>query len=121
MLRWYCDRKLEITFEGGEVDVSIVCAYAGIDEVEQMAKLAQDPLLLLQEDSRSSQQKQRDSEVVDEADKMAALTFYDNISVILVKSAKDRQLLFSATMPHDVERLAATLRNSVHRPIQIDV
>lgn len=100
--------------EGQEIE--IVTAYGGVDDVAQMAELAQDPHIIIATPGRLAQLA-TDAKgfklmsvrivVVDEADKMATVTFYENISVILNKCAKERQLLlFSATMPQDVERLA---------------
>ena len=98
-------------------DIDIVPVYGGVDDVAQMAELAQDPHMIIATPGRLAQLAV-DAKgfrltpvqmiVVDEADKMATMTFYENISVILTKCAKERQLLlFSATMPQDVERLAA--------------
>ena len=100
--------------EGENIDIAM--AYGGVDDVAQMAELAQNPHIIIATPGRLAQLV-TDAKgfklasvrmvVVDEADKMATITFYENISVILSKCAKERQLLlFSATMPQDVERLA---------------
>jgi ATP-dependent RNA helicase DDX47/RRP3 len=99
-----------------DLDVRISVAYGGVDDVEQMAELAKDPHLIIGTPGRMSQLLQEARGftiksvkvvVVDEADKMAGISFYDDISIILSKCSHDRQLLlFSATMPSDIERLA---------------
>jgi ATP-dependent RNA helicase DDX47/RRP3 len=98
-------------------DISIVVSYGGVDDVTQMAQLAKNPHIIVSTPGRLAQllQEARGFKintvrmvVVDEADQMAGVSFYEDIRVVLTHSASDRQLLlFSATMPKDVERLAA--------------
>ncbi|OHS98472.1 DEAD/DEAH box helicase family protein [Tritrichomonas foetus] len=98
------------------LDISIVTAYGGVSDVEQMAQLAKQPNIIIATPGRLSQLLTEAKGfkintvkviVVDEADKMAGISFYDDIRVVVSAAAKPRQLLlFSATMPHDVERLA---------------
>lgn len=96
--------------------ISIVTAYGGVSDVEQMTQLAKQPNIIIATPGRISQLLTEAKGfkintvkviVVDEADKMAGISFYDDIRVVVASAAKPRQLLlFSATMPHDVERLA---------------
>lgn len=97
-------------------DISIVAAYGGVSDVEQMAQLAKQPNIIIATPGRISQLLTEAKGfklntvkvvVVDEADKMAGVSFYDDIRIVIASCAKPRQLLlYSATMPQDVERLA---------------
>lgn len=103
--------------------VTCATAYGGTDDVAQMAALARQPhvvvatpgrLAQLLSDARGFSLSSVQMVVVDEADQMAGVSFYDDIRVIVHAASRDRQLLlFSATMPQSVERLAAlSLRDS---------
>lgn len=97
-------------------DISIVTAYGGVSDVEQMTQLSKQPNIIIATPGRISQLLTEAKGfkintvkviVVDEADKMAGISFYDDIRVVVASAAKPRQLLlFSATMPKDVEKLA---------------
>lgn len=96
--------------------ISHVTAYGGIDDVQQMALLAKNPNIIIATPGRLSQLLTEaigfkistvQMVVVDEADQMAGVSFYDDIRIIIHNSSKKRQLLlFSATMPQSVEKLA---------------
>lgn len=54
--------------------------------------------------------------MLDEADEMLDLGFREDLEFILEKTPAERQtLLFSATMPRDIELLAARYQRDAHR------
>ena len=57
--------------------------------------------------------------ILDEADRMLDMGFYDDIMTIVRKLPKDRQtLLFSATMPPKIRQLARTF---LHDPVEVQI
>lgn len=98
------------------MEITTATAYGGVDDVEQMAQLSKDPNIIIATPGRLSQLLQEAKGfnlkstkivVVDEADKMAAVVFYDDIRAIVSSCNFKRQLLlFSATMPKNVQQLA---------------
>lgn len=57
--------------------------------------------------------------ILDEADRMLDMGFYDDIMKILSYMPEKRQtLMFSATMPHDMRALA---RKTLHKPVEINL
>jgi ATP-dependent RNA helicase DeaD len=57
--------------------------------------------------------------ILDEADEMLNMGFKDDLDAILAGTPEDRQtLLFSATMPKEIERIAS---NYMHKPDKISV
>ena len=100
-----------------KLDVLIVPIYGGVDDVDQMAQLAKRPHIVVATPGRIAQLI-RDAKgfdlkpvqviVIDEADKMAAVEFFDDISLITAKTAKQHQImLFSATMPKNLEKFTS--------------
>ena len=57
--------------------------------------------------------------ILDEADRMLDMGFYDDIMTIVRKLPKDRQtILFSATMPPKIRQLAKTIMN---QPVEVQI
>ena len=57
--------------------------------------------------------------ILDEADRMLNMGFYDDIMTIVRKLPKDRQtILFSATMPPKIRQLAKTI---MHQPVEVQI
>ena len=57
--------------------------------------------------------------ILDEADRMLDMGFYDDIMTIVRKLPKDRQtILFSATMPPKIRQLARTI---MHHPAEVQI
>ena len=57
--------------------------------------------------------------ILDEADRMLDMGFYDDIMTIVRKLPKDRQtILFSATMPPKIRQLAKTI---MHKPVEVQI
>ena len=57
--------------------------------------------------------------ILDEADRMLDMGFYDDIMTIVRKLPKDRQtILFSATMPPKIRQLAKTIMN---HPVEVQI
>ena len=57
--------------------------------------------------------------ILDEADRMLDMGFYDDIMTIVRKLPKDRQtILFSATMPDNIRRMARAI---MHNPVEVQI
>lgn len=57
--------------------------------------------------------------ILDEADRMLDMGFYDDIMTIVKRLPDDRQtVMFSATMPDEIRRLAKTI---MHDPVEIQI
>ncbi|MBO7502215.1 MAG: DEAD/DEAH box helicase [Paludibacteraceae bacterium] len=57
--------------------------------------------------------------ILDEADRMLDMGFYDDIMTIVSKLPKDRQtIMFSATMPENIRRMAKAIMN---HPVEIQI
>ena len=55
--------------------------------------------------------------ILDEADRMLAMGFYDDIMQIVKQLPQNRQnMLFSATMPDEIQRMARTI---LHNPVEV--
>jgi len=104
------------------IDVCIVPVYGGVDDVTQMAQLAKRPHLIIATPGRMAQLirdaigfdlKPVEVVVIDEADKMASVDFFNDISLIISQTNKYHQImLFSATMPKNVEQFTSLYSKS---------
>ena len=57
--------------------------------------------------------------ILDEADRMLDMGFYDDIMQIVKKLPKERQtIMFSATMPEKIKQLAKTILNN---PVEVKI
>ena len=57
--------------------------------------------------------------ILDEADRMLDMGFYDDIMTIVRKLPKDRQtIMFSATMPENIRRMAKAIMNN---PVEVQI
>ena len=57
--------------------------------------------------------------ILDEADRMLDMGFYDDIMTIVRKLPKDRQtIMFSATMPENIRRMAKAI---MHDPVEVQI
>ena len=57
--------------------------------------------------------------ILDEADRMLDMGFYDDIMTIVRKLPKDRQtIMFSATMPPKIRQMAKAI---MHRPVEVQI
>ena len=57
--------------------------------------------------------------ILDEADRMLDMGFYDDIMTIVNKLPKDRQtIMFSATMPTNIRKLAKAI---MHKPVEVQI
>ncbi|NOR34773.1 MAG: DEAD/DEAH box helicase, partial [Bacteroidales bacterium] len=57
--------------------------------------------------------------ILDEADRMLDMGFYEDIMKIIQYLPKQRQnLMFAATMPHDIRKLA---RKVLHQPVELNI
>ncbi|MBR4547642.1 MAG: DEAD/DEAH box helicase [Paludibacteraceae bacterium] len=57
--------------------------------------------------------------ILDEADRMLDMGFYDDIMTIVAKLPKDRQtIMFSATMPENIRRMAKAIMNN---PVEVQI
>ena len=57
--------------------------------------------------------------ILDEADRMLDMGFYDDIMTIVNKLPKDRQtIMFSATMPHNIRKMAKAIMN---HPVEVQI
>ena len=57
--------------------------------------------------------------ILDEADRMLDMGFYDDIMTIVNKLPKDRQtILFSATMPANIRKMAKAI---MHNPVEVQI
>lgn len=107
--------------------VRIQSVYGGADIVKQMKGLRDNPQIVVGTPGRTMDLIKRSAlkihdiswTVLDEADEMLNMGFRDAIDDILETTPKEKQtLLFSATMPKEVRRIASEYMN---QPVEIAV
>ncbi len=107
--------------------VSSVCVIGGVKMGPQFDAFARDPDLVIATPGRLLDHLERGSAklhrttalVLDEADHMLDLGFLPQVQRVINALPQDRQtLLFSATMPPPIERLASRY---LHDPVRIDI
>ncbi len=107
--------------------VRIQAVYGGADIVKQMKGLRDNPQIVVGTPGRTMDLIKRNAlkinditwTVLDEADEMLNMGFRDSIDEILETTPREKQtLLFSATMPKEVRRIASDYMNS---PVEIAV
>ncbi|MBA9084766.1 ATP-dependent RNA helicase DeaD [Fontibacillus solani] len=112
-------RKLAAAREG----MSVLAAYGGQDVERQLRKLQNGTQLVIGTPGRLLDHLRRGSLtlgsvrtlVLDEADQMLHMGFLAEVEDIITRVPRSRQtMLFSATMPDNVKRLAKTYMNQPH-------
>lgn len=107
--------------------VKIQAVYGGADIVKQIKGLRDNPQIVVGTPGRTMDLIKRNAlkinnitwTVLDEADEMLNMGFRDEIDNILETTPEEKQtLLFSATMPREVRRIAAEY---MHKPVEIAV
>lgn len=110
-----------------EKDVNVVAVYGGASITEQAREIRKGAQIIVATPGRMQDMINRDfvniSEinfcVLDEADEMLNMGFYDDIVSILATSPTEKSTwLFSATMPNEVARIA---REFMRKPLEITV
>ena len=106
---------------GRKKGVRTVVVYGGQDMRKQIRDLKQNPHIVVATPGRLMDHMRRktilldqvDTVVLDEADEMLNMGFIEDIETILKETPSERQtLLFSATMPKRIEKLATTFMDS---------
>ncbi|MQR94129.1 DEAD/DEAH box helicase [Fictibacillus phosphorivorans] len=101
-------------------EINVLAVYGGQDVIAQMHKLEGKVHVVVATPGRLLDHIRRETIdlshvstfVLDEADQMLHIGFLDDIEDIMYEVPKDRQtLLFSATMPDEVKKLAETYTN----------
>jgi ATP-dependent RNA helicase RhlE len=107
--------------------IESVCLIGGVRIGPQIAKLRTNPDIVVATPGRLLDHVERrtlslddvEELVIDEADHMLDLGFLPQIQRILARLPADRRtLMFSATMPEAIERLA---RRFLHEPVRVDI
>lgn len=122
---------IQITTEAKKLaigkEVNILAAYGGQDVAQQVKKLKKGIHLIIATPGRLLDHMDRKnielgklkSLVLDEADEMISMGFIKDLESIIVKTPKSRQtMLFSATMPSEVRKLATRFMRD---PLQLEV
>lgn len=116
-----------IDLYGKYLDLTTVAIYGGVDYDEQVKELKQGADIIVATPGRLLDlMKQKYIKlqevkmlVLDEADRMLDMGFVKDIQYIVKQSPKDRQtVMFSATMPKPIERLADTILNDPETVMQ---
>ncbi|MBT4791449.1 MAG: DEAD/DEAH box helicase [Halobacteriovoraceae bacterium] len=119
--------ELNIKSYGAQLRLSTKVVFGGVGERPQIQAIAKGLDIVVATPGRLLDLMnqghivfdQLDTFVLDEADRMLDMGFINDIKKIIAKlPAKKQTLLFSATMPKDIERLASTL---LDRPKRVEV
>ena len=104
------------------LNIIINSVYGGVDDVSQMAQLAKRPHIIISTPGRMTQLikeaigfdlKPIQVVIIDEADKMGSVDFFNDLSIILSQISKKHQtMLFSATMPKNLTQFTSLFSNS---------
>ncbi len=107
--------------------VRVVAVYGGANIQEQAREISRGAQIVVATPGRMQDMMRRRMVditklsycVLDEADEMLNMGFYEDITNILADTPKDKQTwLFSATMPREVSRIA---KEFMHNPLEITV
>jgi len=108
-------------------NVMIQAVYGGADAQKQINGLKKNPQIVVGTPGRTLDLIQRKAlkithvtwVVLDEADEMLNMGFREDIDAILESTPEEKQtLLFSATMPKEVRRIASEY---MHKPVEISI
>ncbi|WP_353163685.1 DEAD/DEAH box helicase [Empedobacter brevis] len=119
-------KELE-SFSADMRGVRVQAVYGGADIVKQIRGLKDNPQIVVGTPGRTMDLIKRNAlkinditwTVLDEADEMLNMGFRDEIDSILETTPEEKQtLLFSATMPSEVRRIASEY---MHNPVEIAV
>ncbi len=117
----------EITTYGKELDIRLVTIYGGISQKNQTQALQRGVDIIVAAPGRLLDLMNQgfvhldkvEYLVLDEADRMLDMGFINDIRKITAKlPAKRQTLLFSATAPDEIRKLAAAL---LHNPVQLNL
>ena len=112
---------------GAARDITSLVLYGGQDITRQLEKLARKPQIIIGTPGRLKDHIRRrtlditsvNKVVIDEADEMLKLGFIEDVEDILSLVARDHQLLlFSATIPERIKRLA---NRFMKKPAMVDI
>ncbi|QNO14088.1 DEAD/DEAH box helicase [Alkalicella caledoniensis] len=122
---------IQITAEAKKLaagkEINILAAYGGQDVAQQLRKLKRGIHLVVATPGRLLDHMERQnielgrlkSLVLDEADEMISMGFIKDLEAIIVKTPKARQtMLFSATIPSEVRKLATRFMRD---PLQLEI
>ena len=113
----------EITTYGKELDIRLITIYGGISQKNQTQALQRGVDIIVAAPGRlldlMNHLDKVEYLVLDEADRMLDMGFINDIRKITAKlPAKRQTLLFSATAPDEIRKLAAAL---LHNPVQLNL
>lgn len=96
--------------------IRIISIYGGQNEVEQMLNLSQEPHIIIATPGRLSyfvneaigfSIKSIKCIIIDEADKMTSISFFDDLKSVISHTSYNRQIMmFSATLPTNIHSLS---------------
>lgn len=114
-------------YAAGTKGISVLAVYGGSPMGQQISDLRKKPQIIAATPGRLIDMLRRKAVslenlrilILDEADEMLSMGFKEELETILATTpAEKRTCLFSATMPAEIRRLAATY---LHEPIEVSV